>query len=117
MRLAVTRLTLYKREVRDEVEKKLTLPETQEDGAVIPALYGGVQHQIVGGGWEEGHHQQEVRDQPGEQEESLGEEEAEEKEDVGHQTDGVGGESDLVKDVCRHHGEARPEVMAVEAED
>ena len=110
-------MTLYKKEVRGEVERRLTLPETQEDGAVIPALDGGVEHQVVGGGWEEGHHQQEVGHQPGEQEESLGEEEAEEKEDVGHQADGVGRESDLVKDVGRHHGEPRPEVMAVEAED
>ena len=95
----------------------IPLPQTQEDGAVIPALHGGVEDQVVGGGWEEGHHQEEVGHQPGQEEESLREEQTQEQEDVGHQAHGVGGEGNLVKDILSHYGESRPEVVAVEAED
>ena len=93
------------------------VPETQEDGAVVPALHGGVEHQIVGGRWEKCGHQEEVGHQPGHQQEALGEQEAQEEEEVGHQADGVGGEGRLVENVCSHQGEPRPEVVAVEAED
>ena len=91
--------------------------EAEEDVAVIPALDSGVEKEIVGGRGQEGHHQEDVGHQPGDQEETLGEEEAQEEEEVGDQADGVGGEGGLVEDVSGHHWEAWTEVMAVEAQD
>ena len=48
-----------------EIFGLVSLPETEENVAVVPALHGGVEHQVVGGGGEESHHQKEVGDQPG----------------------------------------------------